>query len=201
MFNRETDVIRNKQVKVPITVVVQETASRAPPRLIVQEPGSLRDIGEGAITIVAVENVLSEVGAEHVFKSVVIVVPDADAGGPTNGMETRLLRNIRERPVAIVLVQAVSRFGGSGLNTSATEQKYIHPAVVVVVNECTSAAGRLQNVFLTLDAPVDCGRTQSGGGRYVDKVRVERAARRGLPYHGLSLVSRYTLPQCLFGSH
>src|SRR5256885_5094979 len=145
MFNRKTDVIRNKQVKVPITVVVQETASRAPPRLIVQEPGSLRHIGEGAITIVAVEYVLSEVGAEHVFKSVVIVVPDADAGGPTNGMETRLLRNIRERPVAIVLVQAVSRFRGGGTNTEAAEEKYIHTPVAVVVNECTSAARRIQN--------------------------------------------------------
>src|SRR5258708_35701367 len=104
MFDGETDVIRNKQVKVSITVVVQEAASRPPPWLLVQETSSFCDIGESAVTIVAVQDVLSEIGTKNIFVTVVIVVPNAHAGGPTNCPEPRLFRNVCKRSVTIVLV-------------------------------------------------------------------------------------------------
>src|SRR5258708_36505762 len=67
MFDGETDVIRNKQVKVSITVVVQEAASRPPPWLLVQETSSFCDIGESAATIVEVQYLLSEIGPNKIF--------------------------------------------------------------------------------------------------------------------------------------
>src|SRR6266851_1021711 len=104
MFDGETDVIRNKQVKVSITVVVQEAASRSPSRLVVQETRGLCYVGESAVTIVAVENVLAEVGTKNIFVTVVVVIPNAHAGGPTNCPEPRLFRNVCKRSVTIVLV-------------------------------------------------------------------------------------------------
>src|SRR6266849_3525267 len=104
MFERETHIVGDEQVKVPVKVVIQETASRSPSRLTVQKPSSLRHIRESSIPIIAVENILSEVAAKNIFKSVVVVVPDADSRSPTYRVQAGLFRNVSECPVTMVLV-------------------------------------------------------------------------------------------------
>ena len=67
-----------------IPVVIQECATSAPScRAGLQKSGRFRDIGKCAITIVAVQAVLSEVRAEDVVEAVVVVVGNADSIRPT----------------------------------------------------------------------------------------------------------------------
>ena len=51
-----------------------------------------------------------------------------------------LIRDVGERPVTIVLVEAVGGAGRSAFEAGAGEQEEIHPAVIVVVDERTAAA-------------------------------------------------------------
>src|SRR5580692_1843411 len=125
----------------PVAVVIEKTASSAPPRLFVQKPGGLRYVRKRAVAIVAVKDVLSEVGAKNIFKPVVIVVPDANARSPADGTQARLFCNVRERPITIVLVQSVRGLGRSAFEPGATQQKNIHPSIVVIINERAAASG------------------------------------------------------------
>src|SRR5437899_7178999 len=66
-------VVRDKEVEVTVAIIVQEAATGAPALLMVPEPGLFGHIGEGAITIIAIENVLPKAGAENVVKAVVVI--------------------------------------------------------------------------------------------------------------------------------
>src|ERR1700676_5180436 len=128
MFEGETNVVRDKQVQVSVSVVIEKAASSAPAHLVVQETSSFRHIRKSAVTIVAVKNVLPEVSAENIFKTVAIVVPDAHAASPASRMQPRLFRNVGERPVAIVLIQTIRCAIRHALNPRAAEHKNIHTA-------------------------------------------------------------------------
>src|SRR5579863_2475766 len=107
MFKREADVVRNEKIEVAIAVVIKETASRAPAWLIAQKAGRLGHVSKRSIAIVAVKTVLTKIGAEDVFEAVVVVVPDADAGGPAHGLQSCLLGDVGESAVAVVFVKAI----------------------------------------------------------------------------------------------
>src|ERR1700727_3029551 len=104
VLERETYIVGNEEIEVAIPIVVKETASRSPSRLIVQQPGGFRDVGKRSISIIAIKTVLPEAGAEDILKPVVVVVPDADTGGPAYGTQAGLLGHIRKSTVPIVLV-------------------------------------------------------------------------------------------------
>src|SRR5580693_4541569 len=78
VLERETHIIGNEKVEVPIPVVVKKTASRAPARLFVPQTGDLRHISKRAIPIVAIEPILTKVCTENIFESVVVVVANTD---------------------------------------------------------------------------------------------------------------------------
>src|SRR5882762_5486988 len=115
MLEGEAHVVRNKQVEVPITVVVKETASRSPawrlvPRVVprvVPKTGAPGTVGKRSIPVVAIETVLPEVSAEDILESVVVGIPDANPGSPPGRLQASLLRDIREGSVAVVLVEAI----------------------------------------------------------------------------------------------
>jgi len=88
----------------PITVVVEETATCPPSWLIVPQSCGLGHIRERAVAVVTIEAILSKVGTEDVLKTVVVVVSDADAGCLARHLETRFLRHVRKRAIPIVLV-------------------------------------------------------------------------------------------------
>src|SRR5215469_2883742 len=155
MFEGEPDIVRNKQVEVAVAVEVNKRAPRAPPLLLAPQSRASRYIGESSVSVVTIKNVLAEICAENIFESVVVVIPDADAASPTHAVKPRLLRNVGERSVAIILVQPIRRAIRSAFNPRAAKDKQIHPSVIVVVNEGASAAGGFQNVFLGVHAAVD----------------------------------------------
>ena len=93
MLEGEVYVIGDEEVQVAIPIVIKETATGSPPRLIVPQPGCLGHIGKRSIPIVAIEAVLSEVGAEDVLESVVVVVADAYPGSPAYRVSVRPSRS------------------------------------------------------------------------------------------------------------
>src|ERR1700757_2753831 len=84
IFKGEAHVVRNEQIEVSVSVEVDKCASRSKPRLITQKPRRLGNIGERSVAIVPVENVLAEIRAKNIVKAIIVIVPDADAGGPSN---------------------------------------------------------------------------------------------------------------------
>src|ERR1700683_5434391 len=102
----EVNIVRNKQIEAPAAVVVQKTTSRAPARRVTRKAGGLGHIAEGTVTVVAVELVVSEVGAKNILETVVIIVPNTDPGSPADGVEARLFSHVGESAVTTVLVEA-----------------------------------------------------------------------------------------------
>ena len=79
----EVHVAGDEQIQVPVTVVVEEAAARAPDA---RRPGDARFLGhvrERAVAVVAVEDVPSPVGDEEIVEAVVVEVADAAAPGPS----------------------------------------------------------------------------------------------------------------------
>src|SRR5437588_9249394 len=107
VFQRKPHVVGNEQVQMTVAVVIQKTASCSPSRPVVSPPSGLSDIRERSIAVVAVENVLSEIGAENIVKAIVVVVPDTNSACPTLAVQPRFLGDVRKISVTIVLVEPV----------------------------------------------------------------------------------------------
>ena len=95
-------------------------------------------VGEGAVAVVTVEPILAVVGEEEILPSVVVVVAHANALRPAGIAEARLGRNIGKRAVSIVVVEPVARAGRTSGQRASAKNEDIHPAVVVVVEECAT---------------------------------------------------------------
>src|SRR5262245_34305339 len=96
-----------------------------------------RNVGEGFVTIVAVEDILPPVSDEKIGEPVVIVVADSNALSPTGPSQPRLGSDVSKRPVAVVPVEVICRRSNarSRPKARAVHQEYIRPAVIVVVHK------------------------------------------------------------------
>ena len=108
VFEGETNIVGDEQIQVAIPVVVQEAAPCAPARLLVPQAGGFGYIGKGSVAIVAIKPVLSEAGDEDVFESVVVIVADANSGGPIPGTQAGFLGNVGDGSVGVVVVSEVA---------------------------------------------------------------------------------------------
>src|ERR1700685_2616146 len=109
MFKRKTHVIGNEEIQVPIAVVIEKTASRAPTWLIIPKAGRFGHISKRSISVIAIEAVLPAVRAKNIFDSVVVVGADTDARGPSRSLQPGLLRDVGKCAVAIIFVKPVGR--------------------------------------------------------------------------------------------
>src|SRR5271169_422926 len=76
-----------------------------------EEAGTLGDVGEGAVAVVVIENVLAVVGDEEVVEAVVVVVADAAGLSPAGAdVEAGTFGYIGEGAVAIVFEESAMRF-------------------------------------------------------------------------------------------
>src|SRR5205085_8688575 len=188
LLKSEAHIVGNEQVKVTVAIIVHEAATGAPALLLAPEPGRLRNIREGAIAVIAVEEVLPVAGDEDVLKAVVVIVAYANAASPTNRVQSRFFGDVSECAVAIVLVEAIGCPLGRALKTRARQNENVHPPVVVVVKECATATSFLDNILLLPYAAVDDGRTQTGIFRYIHEPSMERATGRSRSRQWLSAV-------------
>ena len=154
-------VIRDEQVQFAVAIVVDQGAAGAPAGSLPAQTGLLRDVGEGAVAVVAVQDVLSPVGDEQIVKAVVIVVADARPPTPSRSAQAGLVRDIGERAVPIVLVQPVRAPCGRPLEAGPAEDEDVQPAVVVVIEEGAAAADGFDDVALGVDPAIDDRRAQA----------------------------------------
>src|SRR6267142_650558 len=137
------------------------------------ETSRLGHVGKGAITVVAIENVVSPVSDEQIFKPVVVVIPDAYSVCPPRFEQPRFLGDICECAVAVVLVKAIARTFGSVRQANSRKDKNVEPAVVVVVHKCAAATCYFDYVVLTIHTTVDSAVMQASSHPDILKVRVE----------------------------
>ena len=195
MLEREAHVIGNEQIEIPIPVVVDETAARPPAWRIVPQSGTPGHVGKRSIAVVAVETVLPEVCAKNILESVIVVIADANRGGPARCFQTGFFRHIGECAVTIVLVKAIAGVRRIFREAGTRQQKNIHPTVVVVVDEGTTTTGGFQNVFLAVHSAVDGRSMESGRGCYIHEMGIEGATRRCWSRLGFDRVHRDPLCQ------
>src|SRR5215469_18340697 len=151
----EADVVGNEEIQMAVAVVVHEAAAGSKSCLIVPKAGRLGHIGERSVAVIAVQGVLSKIGAKYVVKAVVVIVSDRDSTCPSEPVQTRFLCDIRECPVPVILIQPVRCALGSASKTRAGENKQIHPPIIVIVDEGAPASGRLHDVLFALLIAID----------------------------------------------
>src|SRR5579875_1846680 len=76
------DVIGDEQIQVTVAVVVEEGTSRTEANAGVQEPGLFRQVREGSVAVIPEKPILSVVSDKQVFKTIVVVVANADPVRP-----------------------------------------------------------------------------------------------------------------------
>ena len=94
------DIRRDKQIQPAVAVEVDERAPCIPARARQRESGPARDIAKGAVTVVAIQNLIAVVGDEEIDVAVVVVVAGADALSPAPAADSRLGGDVGEGPIA-----------------------------------------------------------------------------------------------------
>ena len=123
-------------------------------------PACCGDVGEGAVAVVVVEDVLAVVGDEEIVEAVVVVVADAAGLAPAGFvLEAGAVGDVGEGAVAIVFEEMAAGLlaGGEAFETPAVDEEEVQPAVVVVVVEGDAAAGGFEEVLVGELAAVDGG--------------------------------------------
>ena len=141
-------VARDVEVEVPVAVGVEERAARAPARS--RDAGRGRHVLEGAVALVAEEEVRAPVGHVEVEPTVAVEVARADAVAPGGGVDAGLLRDVLELEPAPVAVEGVPvRHALAALRELGRgHQVDVEEPVAVVVEERDAAAARLEDVVL-----------------------------------------------------
>ncbi len=132
----EVDVVRDEEVDEAVVVVVAE-GSAGGPSVIDAKASGLRDVGEGAVTVIAVKNDATETGDEEVGPSVVIVIADGDAHGPAGETYAGFVGDVGKGAVAIVVVEGAARLcaGERHINVGRVGEVDVWPAVTIVVDK------------------------------------------------------------------
>ena len=74
-----------------------------------QQARRLGHIREGAVAVVAVQDVLRPGGDKEIVETVVITVADSHAACPALTYQARFRGRVREGPVTVVLVKPIAR--------------------------------------------------------------------------------------------
>src|SRR5580698_8396458 len=110
-FRSPVQVAGYKQIQLSIVVIVKESCRYRPSAR--GHSGLRRNIGESAVTVVVVKDVLSKVGHVNVRKPVVVVVPNSNSHSVVSFpgvLQAGLLSDVSERSVFILAVKAVPVF-------------------------------------------------------------------------------------------
>ncbi len=85
-----------------VAIVIHERAACVPAFAVSGNAGFFADVGEGAIAVVVVEDIFSEVGDEEIVETVVVVVADANALPPAGMNQAGFRGDVGESAVAII---------------------------------------------------------------------------------------------------
>ena len=84
-----------------------------------EQPGLLRYVSEGAVTVIAVQRVLTPRRNKEIFEPVVVIIAHANTTGPAVAAETSLVSYVSKGAVAVIFVQPISGVGRGALKPSA----------------------------------------------------------------------------------
>ena len=142
-------VVGHVEVQVAVIFHVEEGGAGAP--VGTNDAGFGRNVAEGAVPVVAIEPIGSEVGDVDVPVAVIVVVANGNphAIGAVS-LQPRPGGHLLETAVGQVAIERVAnRPGGAGVGRQASvDQQNIQPPVVVVVEQGASGAYRLHQVLL-----------------------------------------------------
>ncbi len=94
----DLNVTGNKKIEAPVAVVIAPACSGAP--TFARDAGFVRNVGKGAVAVVAVKTRDAEVADKHVGTTVVVVIADRDTEAPTLVRDARQVRAKQEKPAA-----------------------------------------------------------------------------------------------------
>src|SRR5579884_689394 len=181
----EGHVIRNKQIKAAVAIVIDKGAAGAEAGLRIPETRFFRDFRKCSVAIIAIKRVLRPTGDEDIFKAVVIEIADSYSIGVAGVKQTSILRDVGEGAVAIVFIEPVRGISGRIAPTRTGQDEEIHPAVVVVIDEGGPAAHGLDNVIGAVRMAGNNDFFQAGLRGDVGEARVKREAGRFAARSGL----------------
>ena len=150
----ELGELADKQVQLAIVVIVEPDCARAPSgRAHARLLGHVR---EGAVAVVAVEDIAPHLRHINVRIAVPVVIPHGDAHPIASSGAPRLFRHIGESSVAIVAVKRIPQRLGRIVEVrfAAVDEIDVHPAVIVVIQEGASRPAALRQVLLRGSARV-----------------------------------------------
>src|SRR3984957_864010 len=157
-FRSPIEIAGHKEVQLSIVVVVKESCRHRPSAR--RSARFCRNIREGAVTIIVVEDVLPEVRYVNIRKAVVVVVPDSNSHsviGISRVLQTGLHGDVSERAVFVLTVKTVpvcrvvpfemSRAAKRVRHAACIHQKNIEQAVIVVIEKGHAAGHGLNQVL------------------------------------------------------
>ena len=97
-----------------------------------------------------IKPILAVVGDVEVLPSIIVVVAHAHPLPPSACRESSLHRHIGESSIVIISVQMIGRglSPGKSFEGRAIHQKNIRPAIIVIIEDCRTRSGSLDDVFL-----------------------------------------------------
>lgn len=175
----EIDVVGDEEIEMPVAVIVEKGAAGVPTGFGLEESSRGYHIGEGSIAVIAVEGILAVIRNEEVIPSIVVVIADTAALAPSSFvLQAGAYRHICKGTVAVVFEQMALRLlpFGKAIKTPSIDKENIEPVVVVVIVKGHSAAGRFEEVFISVFPAVNGLRIQAGLARYVNEADAQRSS-------------------------
>ena len=171
--------MHTKRSRQPVAVEVDPHCRRAE-RLASAQAAGAGHIDKCALAGVAKETVLSDACDEHIGESVVVEITDGDAHAVDLDVEPGRARHVRERAIAVVVVEPKRRaLLGMARPVHPVDKQDVLPAIAVVVDEGAPRAHRLGEELAAVGAAV-VAKLEAGGRRRVDEAKARALAPRAL---------------------
>src|SRR5580698_5576400 len=139
----------DEDVGVAVAIKIAECDPGRPAYIFV-EMGCLSDIGKGAVSVVAIQNDSAKATHQQIRSTIVVVITNCYAHCPTWGGHPGLVGNVGECSIMIVVIERAASLLSLKLhgNIWSAGEVDVEPAISIIVNQCHSAAHRLDNELL-----------------------------------------------------
>ena len=158
----EIDVSRDEQIEEAVVVEVSPRRARAPAAAGQAGPG--RHLSEGAVAVIAEQDVVAVERQVQIVEAVVVVIADGNPLSPPAARYPGFLCHIGEGAVAVAVIEVRMLHGRFRADGRPVREEQIEDAVVVVIEEGDSRAGRLEDVGVRVRAAEHGAVFQTRGG-------------------------------------
>ncbi len=144
----EFDELADKQIEPPVIIVIEPQRARCPSGS--RHASLFRNVGEGPVAVVVIQNASSILRDIHVRETVAVVVAYCNALPVSLARNSRLFCDISESPVAIIAIHRVPQRGIRIIKVTfaAIDEVDVHPSVIIVVQKRAACTGGFRQVFL-----------------------------------------------------